>query len=150
MATCTSFYYGKLEKRVLQTGPGHTSWLDRALSLQHKQEVTPVFTIPKGDMLWGIVASAHGRWVGGCFCHKRADDATSWAEVLSEPAWTLLTQERVSPDTLKYPASHGPTENSGHLGGQWAGLLTRPDYLSETWPKVTEENFVCVSSISSE
>ena len=29
-------YYGKLENRVLKTGPGQVSWLDRALILQQK------------------------------------------------------------------------------------------------------------------
>lgn len=86
------------------------------------------------------------------FASSTADDTRSQGEVLFKLVWILLTQtqKRMFFDALKCPVGHGLTEGSGHLGGQWAGLLTRLVYLSVTWPKVMEENFLCMSSISSE
>lgn len=91
-------------------------------------------------MVWETLASAQD-----VFATSATDNTRSQAEVLSKLVQILLTQHRKG-----CPDSHGPAEDSDHLRGQWAGLLTRPVYSSETQPKVIEENFVCVSSISSE
>lgn len=73
-------------------------------------------------MLWGTLASAQSGLVG-IFATNPADGSRSWAEVLFKLAWILFTQmrQRVSLGALECPVSHGPAEDSGHLGGQWAG-----------------------------
>ena len=92
------FYCGKLENRVLKTGPGQGSWLDRAHDLQH-QEDTLALTTADGEYSH---PPRMGWWVG-VLATSIADDTGSWAEVLSELAWIRFTQTqgRVSLDALK-------------------------------------------------
>lgn len=155
MVMCTDRWTGPTKTGSLTMGSWQTEswrlhvgeWVGRTEPLVQQKHY---FSPPRIETRFG--GHLHLPKMGWWVLLPQADDTSSGAEVLSRLVCILFTQtqQRVSLAALKYPVSHGPTENSGHLGGQWAGRLTRPVYLSETWPKVTEENFVCVSSLSSE